>query len=64
MILAASFMQSNSNEREKENTLLQIEEEKQIELETDVVPLDNLDFYILSDAELFYKIINGQDLSG
>ena len=54
MILGATFMQSSSNEQEEEQTLLQIKEEKQIEMETDVLPLDCLDFDTFSKAELFY----------
>ena len=61
MILEASFMQSNSNEQEEENTLLQIEEQKEIELKTDLFPPVYLDLDIFSEAELFYKNHKGKD---
>ena len=61
MILEASFMQSNSNEQEEENTLLQIEEQKEIEMKTDLFPPVCLDLNILSEAELFYKNHKGKE---
>ena len=61
MILVATFMQSNINEQDEEQTLLQIEEEKQIEMETDVPTLDCLDFDTFSKAELFYFNHKGKE---
>jgi hypothetical protein len=57
-ILVAFFMQNN--EQEDENTLLQIKEEKHNEMETDLPPIDGLDFDIPSEAEEFYKNYKGR----
>ena len=55
MILVASFMQ-NIEQQEDENTPFQIEEEeKQKEMETDLPSIDDLDFDISTEAEMFYK---------
>ena len=53
MISEATLMQANtSNEQQEENTVLR--EEKNNEMETEAFLHDNVGFYVLSDAQLFY----------
>ena len=60
MILVASFMK-NIEQQEDENTLLQIEEEKQNEMETDIIPIGDLDFTNPSEAEMFFTNCKGRE---
>ena len=56
MILLASLMQHT--EQQEENTMLSGNaEEKQNAMETDIAPIVDLDFDILSEAEKFFKTI-------
>ena len=60
MILLASPMQHM--EQEEENTMLSgNEEEKQNEMETEIAPIVDLDFDILSEAEKFFKNYKGRE---
>ena len=60
MILLASLMQHT--EQQEENTMLsENEEEKQNTMETDIAPIVELDFDILSEAEKFFKNFKGRE---
>jgi len=59
MILLASLMQQT--EQQEENTLVSREEEKENAMETEVLPIAELDFDILSEAEKFFLNYKGRE---
>ena len=60
MILLASLMQQTK--QQEENTVLSgNEEEKQNAMETDITPIVESDFDILSEAEMFFKNYKGRE---
>ena len=61
MILLASLMQ-NTEQLQEENILVsEIEEEKQNAMETDISPIEDMDFDTLSTAEKFFKNYKGRE---
>ena len=61
MILWASLVQ-NTEQLQEENILVsEIEEEKENAMETDIAPIEEMDFDILSDAEKFFKKYKGRE---
>ena len=54
-------MQNTEQLQEENNLVSEIEEEKQNAMETDISPIEDMDFDILSTAEKFFKNYKGRE---